>query len=333
LSVLIAKKNASGKGGWVDASPYDKIAGPFFDRYLEFFSSLEKFNQRTKREEAEKTLVGRVLWTILVPRLDSDPSVEAIFFESGSSTAYAAYEFLEYARKNSGYWQKSGMAENLRIVTNNFFTLLDFTLYGHGSRPVKEITLYPQGPFSEDYAATYGDIRDVRPDNRRAFHRKGWSLDSGAAEACAKVTKDIDSLLGKKGLIVMAVSGVDWSDDHICGPHVGRYRNMLMKRSLLQSTHPKVIVLDNAKWFKSFDYDECYPVCGSGIDWSTLLKDSPIAFAVGVNNADRDGKAYDIILEDLKRRGFDSVETEIAADGKVSAIIAWNSAFESWLEG
>ena len=37
LSVLISKKNTVGQGGWIDASPYDRVGGPFFDRYLEFF--------------------------------------------------------------------------------------------------------------------------------------------------------------------------------------------------------------------------------------------------------------------------------------------------------
>ena len=39
------------------------------------------------------------------------------------------------------------MAENLRIVTNNFFTLLDFTLYRHRSRPVKEVNCILKGLF------------------------------------------------------------------------------------------------------------------------------------------------------------------------------------------
>jgi Domain of unknown function (DUF4062) len=50
LSNLIKEKNEKSRGGWIEATPYDKVGGPFFDRYLVFFTSLEKFNLRTKRQ-------------------------------------------------------------------------------------------------------------------------------------------------------------------------------------------------------------------------------------------------------------------------------------------
>ena len=326
LEDLIKRKNAAGIGGWVEARRYDSLGGPFFERCLGFFASIDKFNSRTKRETAQKVSIGEYLWNSLIPKLDKEHPPEVIFFESGSSTAYAAYMLLEYARSNSGYWGKSQISKNLSIVTNNFFALLDFTLYQGMSKPVKEVVLYPQGPFSKDYGATYGPIRDVRPDDNTAFLKEGWSLSADAQEACSEVTERINQLLGDKGLIIMAVSGIDWSARHICGPHVGSLHNMLMKRSLFQARHAKVIILDDTKWVKSFNDDECFPVCGDGIEWAKMLDKSPVAFAVGISRGELEGMIFD------KLHDLDFNQIASRRGDKVVDVFAYNGAFQEWLE-
>ena len=70
------------------------------------------------------------------------------------------------------------------------------------------------------------------------------------------------------------------------------YHNMLMKRSLRQSRHPKVVVLDNTKWLKGFEREECFPVCGDHLDWFEICIKKPIAFAIGINNGDMDAPLW-----------------------------------------
>jgi hypothetical protein len=252
-------------------------------------------------------------------------SVEGLYFESGSSTAYAAYALLEYTKNNAGYWQNEcRMKEKLKIITNNFFTLLDFTTYRQITKPIKSIALYPQGPFSEDYGATYGPIGYLRPDDNRMFLEDGWKLSARARKACEEVTKEVDKLLGNRGLIIMAVSGIDWSDRHIRGPHAGSYHNMLMKRSLLHSKHAKIIILDEIKWKNVFNDDRCFPLCGDGTQWSDELKSKPIAFAIGVE------RECNAIVEKMREIDFDNIR--IKHGEKVVDIIAYNDVFKQWLD-
>lgn len=100
LDEFVKWMNHEETGGWIRAAPYDNVSGPFFKRYFEFFSSLETFNSRIKREYRQKASIAEYLWEQLIDNLN-EANISAIYFESGSSTAYAAFALLKYAQEYS----------------------------------------------------------------------------------------------------------------------------------------------------------------------------------------------------------------------------------------
>lgn len=254
--------------------------------------------------------------------------MEAIYFKSGSSTAYVSYELLAYIRENSEWYYKSRLHDVLTIVTNNFLTLMDFTIYQDMVRPMADIVLYPKGQVRDKYGVTYGPLAEAGPNAQTdEFSEEGWILDSRAVAACSTVTKAIDQHLGKKGIIMMALSGIDWDDTkHYYGPHVGSYPNMLMKRCLLGSKHPKIVIMDDEKWKNGYDLDKCFPICGDKISWADILQNQPMAFAIGVGDA---ANVSDIMTQLCKLK-FAARKKE-TKDGVVN-IIGTNDAFARWLK-
>jgi hypothetical protein len=321
-------------GGWMRADAYDRIKqsltlgakesqSPFLQRYVSFFETLRTINDRALSSQNPKIAIGKYLWKYFITAFGRE-KVHRIFFESGSSTAYASYYLLGYIREHLDWFRKSKMSEELTIITNNLFTLLDFTLYSGSPRLIQDIVLYPKGPFWEKYAATYGSLVEVGEENPGLFRDPHWKLSDEAIEACRMITSGITELLSPKGLIVMAVSGIEWTEPSIRGPHVGSYHNGLMKRGLISSRHAKIIMLDDTKWNKPFDFQRCFPVCGGDdVDWHEVMTKSPVAFAIGSDNRDASSQ----IESDVVDHGFDFV-TEVV-DG-CFCTIAYNNSFKDW---
>lgn len=317
LVSLTAEMQGAERGGWIQAEHYDRVKNnfsleeasksPFYQRYVTFFRSFRTLNVRSTTKQSEKQAIGSYIWERFLTDFES-AEVEAIYFESGSSTAYVSYALLEYIREHSEWYYKSRLHDVLTIVTNNFLTLMDFTIYQDMVRPMADIVLYPKGQVRDKYGVTYGPLAEAGPyAQTEAFEQRGWALDHRAATACSTVTTAIDQLLGKKGVIMMAVSGIDWDrTKHFYGPHVGSYPNMLMKRCLLRSMHPKIVVVDDFKWKNRYDADKCFPICGDGLNWADILIDQPMAFAVGVSDANN----ATIVKRQLDRLQFKTTRKE-----------------------
>ena len=258
-----------------------------------------------------------------MPKID-EKQITHIYFESGSSIAYVSRRFIDYVKGEDWFLEK-GLNKKLKLRTNNFLTYLDFLLVDLPWKPI-DIRLQPQGPFSNDYGATYGILKSARkidPPNKNINRVK---LADDAKKVVSKITRELGELFSTSGLILMATSGVDTDPQSpFVGPHVGSYYNMLLKRCLLSLPCPKVLFLDETKWGFNFIPNNCHPICDSELTWDYLRNDTPLAIAIAADDRDK----RDSLCESLSAQGFSNQECGELKQGVkgVWPIIAGNDRF------
>ena len=134
-----------------------------------------------------------------------------------------------------------------------------------------DIRLQPQGPFSNDYGATYGTLKSARKMNPPSTNNNPPPLPPDANRVVRQMTREFSEGFARSGLILMTTSGIDNnSKSPFFGPHVGSYYNMLLKRCLLSVPCPKVLFLDASKWGFTFLLNNCHSICGSDFTWESV---------------------------------------------------------------
>jgi hypothetical protein len=106
-------------------------------------------------------------------------------------------------------------------------------------------------------------------------------------------TPNVPRFLGGTSLLILATaSGLEQSTHaEFPGPHVGTYRNRLLKRALLMSGHPVVLFFDESKIAPHgtkgpFRIGECHSVCDPEMAWNDLVQKQPLALCVGASSED-----------------------------------------------
>jgi hypothetical protein len=203
-----------------------------------------------------------------------------LFFESGSTLAYLSSELLNFMKNNEAMLVTTANADQrLRVRTNNILTYLSYVLLSQ-----VKTSLVPHGPPDTKYGATYGEFaihfsdeiapspssvrtKDILPEERKVIDRVR-----------------IEALIGgdsspKKQLFFAAASGLELvnEDPLFQGPHVGNYRNMLLKRAIYETGCPVILFLDETKIDRNFEPNRCYSVMTKGMPWSKIYSDNPIA--------------------------------------------------------
>jgi hypothetical protein len=254
-----------------------------------------------------------------------------LFFESGSSIAYASHEFIEQVKKQTWFTQ-TGMHRRLAVRTNNILTYVDFLIRDPSWQPM-DVRVMPSGPFSDDYGGTYGVLDSVYRQSaptRSDPVRKRLPADTQAI--VNQVVTELSEELTDDGLVLMTASGLDTrpesSDSPYPGPHVGSYPNMLLKRCLLSLPCPKVIFLHPEKWGFEFLWSNCHAVCDASFPWEAARSTSPLAIALATDTQDR----QHAIAEDFRRHGFPHIDLEAAKAGYDGpwSVIASNQPFEEY---
>ena len=318
-------------GGWVPGSVYDELQqrvvfneiaskNPFFIRFSKHFNDYTKLSKKTVDQNQLKTVIGKYIWDIFLHRIILE-DVTSLYFDSGSSIAYLTEQFIHIL--DSSPWT-SDLQEKLRIHTSNLLTFLDFTLMDPKLHSSVNINLLPKAPVESSYGSTFGDftraIKFPAPRNWCAFHQK-------VRPFIDDMKQELVNSLGKKSIIFLAASGLETRPDIIFrGPHVGSYYNQLVKRSLLETRLPIVLVLDETKFQKDFIVGKCYPVCGPDLEWDDVIKTIPFAIALAASTKHQ----LDSIVHQLSLWGLDSPEPLIEQDG-IWPIVATNKLFKDFL--
>ncbi|MDT7044108.1 DUF4062 domain-containing protein [Candidatus Nitronereus thalassa] len=326
------------KGGWVNGAIYDDLKAQialgrsvsnniFFKRFAERLSTFGTLSGRTQIDSELKTSIAEFFWLNYLTIIE-EKGINKIFFESGSSIAYASRKFIEYVyeeRQSYHDW----LHEKLQIRTNNFLTFLDLLLIDSSWQPL-DVRLQPNGPFSSDYGASYGMIKNAKVRSATKHNREEKGLHKDANEAIFKMTEELKIDFERSGMILMTASGLYLEkESRFYGPHVGSYHNMLLKRSLLSMPCPKVIFLDQKKWGLEFDSDNCYAICdktcGDDLTWESLKTKTPLAVALAAFEKDQ----QDNLAKSLFSEGFIHQEKGTVKAGAKGRwpIIAGNESF------
>ncbi|MBS0167922.1 MAG: DUF4062 domain-containing protein [Nitrospira sp.] len=241
------------------------------------------FNRVQEREELKRHLAN-FFWHYCFPGINKAKAYR-LFFESGSTVAYLADSFLLQTTENKSW---TGYLPKVQIMTNNILVYLQFLF----TSPTLTAELRPQGKPDKKYGATYGIIdylSSVDPPNDEPLDD---DADSAAVSMAKHLTAPSISSVGsdessQKILILAAASGVTSTGIHI-GPHVGSYRNKILKRALLLTKSPIVFFIDESKVLdieKAFNEMKCFPLCGQQLPWDKICKSQPIAFCSCTSNA------------------------------------------------
>lgn len=297
---------------------------PFFKDLAGKINKFSKLTKRTTIFSELKRAAAVYFWKLYFPQL-YHKGIKAIFFESGSSIAYVSQEFINQIRQQRFFYTNK-LDEQIRIRTNNVLTYLDF-FFQETPWEALDVSLYPQGPFSEDYGGTYGKLNDIVPEPPP---RKGdpprKQLPPESREGVDNVKSDLLKDFETGGLVLMAASGVDTREESSYpGPHVGSYPNMLLKRSLLELPCPKVLFLHPDKWGFDFDYNNCQAVCDQEMSWKQVISSSPLAIAISTDKRE----VQERLSGELAQKGFTDLYTEVPPAGGEGfwSIIAGNAAF------
>lgn len=270
------------QGGWVKGAFYDRASeqislgqtvsqNPFFKRFVKRLRSFRTLSRRTVRSRVQKLAMSEFFWEAFLPRL-CECHVKRLFFESGSTIAYLSHEFMQRMKRP---WVGKWISEtDLVIDTNNILTYLDFVLAEPNADPV-QCHLRPPAPADTYYGATFG--RELAALNEMWPPMQPRKLSSKAKAACKKLLRMFD--FQSDSLILMTASGLDNSTDGFRGPHVGSYYNTLMKRVLLESAAPAILVMEESKMFKEFRRGRCFPVCdrNGAASWDNICRTRPLA--------------------------------------------------------
>jgi hypothetical protein len=327
------------RGGWVPGEDFDVLNNrihldrsvsdnPFFRDVAQALNRFEKLSKRTKVEPHLKVAIASYFWQRYFAKLHTK-RVPAVYFESGSSIAYASRAFIECVRRQSDWWFEQRMNERVRVLTNNILTYLDFLLQLAPWKPM-DVRLNPPGPVSDDYGGTYGTlnfaVQESAPSLKDALRT---ALHSDTQKLVDRVAAELGEELKHDGLVLMTASGVDTQpeskDAPYPGPHVGSYANMLLKRSLLSLPCPKVLFIHPGKWGFDFRFNNCHAVCDQSFPWDRVRSSSPLAIALATESQGRQQQ----LADELAAYGFTDIDLEEVPAGIQGpwSVIAANQAF------
>lgn len=278
-----------GEGGWVrEVDVRDAIAlnqtirnNEFFDRYVNRLKMFPTLSKRTAIGKAEKKAIATFFWDRYLPKL-SMWDLNAVFFESGSTLAYVGYEFNQRLRKPwvrkyvEHHRDRDNKDDEFKILTNNILIYIDFALAEFDSDPTR-VKRYPVGPADPYYGATFGELTSL-VDLPAEYGNQDQS--PAAQNKVKRLAKAFNAKLGGKGIILMTASGLDINTkSKFCGPHVGSYYNMLIKRALLLTKKPIAMFLHSKKIEGgSFKPGKCFAVCDASTgSWKKITQEQPIA--------------------------------------------------------
>jgi hypothetical protein len=322
--------NLNGKNGWNWAN--SELTADIIAK----LNSNTTLGNRTKKNSDFKKVIAQYFIREYLEGLIMNDYLK-FFFESGSSTAFAAKEFVKFVKEDPHMeWaMKSSYAQ---IKTNNVQANIYFLL----NQRLKKLEIYPQGLPNDEYGATYGKLVDFDAYKTDQAKQEDFNFLKYLAEhdeiktALTEITSELNEDYidpTEKGMIFMAASGVENS----AGPFVGSFKNMLFKKALLASKCPTVLFLDQKKLTKKSE--NRYFVCDNTLKWKDICKGSicspfadpdksfakPFAIAIGIRAA-----AYNqtkkILQKDLF---FDKIAKKNIQinDRKFIGIVAANDAF------
>lgn len=205
-------------------------------------------------------------------------------------------------------------ASQIEVETNNILVYLDCSFSRFGGTQ-----LYPYGPPAEQYGATFGRLGAmpvIPPYVAGALTR--------TEEPELEVIKHFRDLYSR-GLILMTTSGLEMRAQYK-GPHVRSFHNALLKRALLASGVPTVLVLEETKLRKRFDPTESYQICSSEKAWRETCASIPLAIATAYEDAAfaNETSAW------FRECGLTFEERPPSTDG-YSCVILSNQSFQSAL--
>jgi hypothetical protein len=289
------------KGGW------KKPNSELMSEIISSLNSYETLGERTRKDSELKVAIARIFIQEYLPTLIAR-NYRKFFFESGSSIAFVAKEFVDYYKECYNYeWTSS--SEKLVIETNNVLAYEYFLL----RQKRDKLCIYPEGIPRDKYGASYGDLEryigckwHLFPDRKQKFSiTKYIEENPNIKEQLKKITekfdKDYTDKNGSvKGMVFMAASGLGESEYMPKGPHVKSFINMLFKNSILSSKCPTVLFLDQTKYYSNLEgrYSACddifawKDVCKGNINESPLRgskndEKKPFAIAFGMSDDPR----------------------------------------------
>lgn len=223
--------------------------------------------ERTKENSDFKKAIAQIFIREYLQKLIMKDYLK-FFFESGSSTAFVAKEFVKFCLEDPHLeWAKK--SSYAQIKTNNVQANIYFLL----NQRLKTLEFYPQGLPIDKYGATYGDLDNFDAYATNSAKKMGFDflnyLDSydvikiALTKIVSKLNEDY-LVPTEKGMIFMAASGIESS----AGPFVSSFKNMLFKKALLASECPTVLFLDKTKLPK--ESKNRYFVCDKILKWEDI---------------------------------------------------------------
>lgn len=290
-------------------SPIEPNQEPgLYDRYVGKLARLRTVMRRTSINADLKRASAEFFWDLHFPKILETKVNQKIFVEAGSSTAYASVALSDLLDRP----YSAELKPMLRLETNNFLTLLEFTL----AHPDLDIVLHPRGLPDNKYGATFGDLEFVP---QTSPPKSPEPIVGRAKKEIDKLTRHFRSY-EKNGLILMAASGVELDrGSSFRGFHVGSFCNALIKKSLLSARCPTVVFLDQDKIPSPFALGSCFPVCDNeNLTWEHVCDEVPLALAIAFRRQEDAGR----VLEALEILGLDHVEPQRAGERPWSVVVS-----------
>lgn len=243
-----------------EAEAKEAAASFFADKYL------PPLLERHKALQEDKTL-------------NKEDKTVSLFFESGSTVAYAAQVVGERLREQR---------EEIRISTNNVLAYLVFWLV-HRIR----CSLFPWGPPEQLYGAVFDQVNDFVPLKKKpSFPPEPLSHTDQEAIRLLHDSYYSPSKWKRPALMLGALSGLQLKEDpqiaNCLGPHVGSPRNKVFKRFMYDTKLPLMLMMTGNKINSDVDKERCHFILeqrvGQSLTWATFITERPVAFCVGCEN-------------------------------------------------
>jgi hypothetical protein len=259
----------------------------------------------------------------------------SLFFESGSTVAYAAKALAEPLSKHVGI---NGSGEpSIRLSTNNVLAYLLLWLklripcspfpwsapsektYGawYGGLEEKEAQnpLYDGTPLDSE---ALGEIKKLMNHQFRPSLKDGPALLLGAASGLQIGAEP--KLVFREGLDAITKAVLTEQLKTCRGPHVGSYHNKVFKRFMYATGIPIVIFIEAAKIDCEIVVGKCHFILDRDFTWETFCNNHPVAFCVGCTHVER--QPLEQMFLDL---GFSI--SDGCFPGAVTAFVARNAEF------
>lgn len=268
----------------------DIANNPFLKRELDQLRRFSTLGSRVGLDVGSKEALAKAFWWNMQGRIRRYKYTH-LFFESGSTLAYLADEFVSTVLSHGQDTQ------SWHIRTNNVLSLVYFDL--HTSI---DASRFPTGiPDPDDeYGAIFPSewrlLHEPQPKRSRKLHPKEKKAVDDMRAAFNKVN-------GRQ-LVLAAASGLDLDNrvQSFRGPHVGSHPNMLFKRSIFTSGNPVVLFISAEKLGDPFRQDICYSVFGPDDPWKDAVSKYPLAICVGYEWPKKSETAARFSDEEIERR-------------------------------